>query len=73
MSDQMDRLGHMVDEALAQAGTEQELANAPASAPENESRTSSGELYTPRMLGGGTLHQAIEDICWIYRDRHAEW
>ena len=22
-----------------------------------------------RVLGGGTLHQAVEDICWIYLDR----
>ena len=53
----------MVDEALSQAGTEQKLANAQAGEP----GPSSAERYAPRMLGGGTLHQAVEDICWIYR------
>lgn len=66
MRDQMERLGRMVDEAFSQAGTEQELANALAS----ESGTSSAERYAPRVLGGGTLNQAVEDICWIYRSRN---
>lgn len=68
MSDQTDmtaRLGRMVDEALSETGELPELANAPGSF----SRTGPAERYVPQVLGGGTLHQAVEDICWIYRSR----
>ena len=68
MSDQRDkmaRLGRMVDEALSETGELPELANAPG----GFSRTGSAECYVPQVLGGGTLHQAVEDICWIYRSR----
>jgi hypothetical protein len=65
MSDQMEKLGRMVDEAISEAGTKPEMANAP----ESVSRTASAEHYAPRVLGGGTLHQAVEDICWIYQSR----
>jgi hypothetical protein len=65
MSDHMERLGRMVDEAFSPAGGTSELANAPTRA----SRTPSAERYGQRVLGGGALHQAVEDVCWIYRDR----
>jgi hypothetical protein len=69
MSDQMERLGRMVDEAPSQAGAEQKPASAPASALASEPGTPSAERYAPRVLGGGTLHQAVDDVCWIYQDR----
>ena len=65
MSDQLEKLGRMVDEALLDAGVRPEAANPPASA----SRQTSAEHYAPQVLGGGTLHQAVEDICWIYQSR----
>jgi hypothetical protein len=61
MSDQMDRLGRMVDEALSEASANPKTASV--------STTASVERYAPRVLGGGTLHQAVEDICWIYQSR----
>jgi hypothetical protein len=65
MDDQMERLGRMVDEALLETGAEPQMTDAPASA----SGTATAERYAPRVLGSGTLHQAIEDICWIYQSR----
>ena len=65
MSDQTSRLGRMVDEALAEAGDMPEAGGAP----EGVARADSKGRYTPHVLGGGTPHQAVEDICWIYRSR----
>jgi hypothetical protein len=66
MSDHMERLGRMVDEAISQAGGTSELANAPT----RDSRTPSGERRGQGVHGGGPLHQAVEDICWIYQGRY---
>jgi hypothetical protein len=38
-------------------------------APATVSRTASVARSAPRVLGGGFLHQAVEDICWIYQGR----
>lgn len=69
MSDQMARLGRMVDDALSETGATPETPNAAAHVPESVSRTTSVERLAPRVLGGGALHQAVEDICWIYQSR----
>jgi hypothetical protein len=61
----MASLGRMVDEALSGVGEMPEVTNAPT----RTSRTASAEGYGPRVLGGGALHQAVEDICWIYQSR----
>ncbi len=63
MSDQVEGLGRMVDEVLAE--TDARLA--PASTP----RTISTEGYEGTATGGGAriCYYAVEDICWIYQDR----
>lgn len=63
MSDQMERLGHMVDEALSEAG--------PLPAPASTPRTTSIEGYERTATGrvARVSYYAIEDICWIYQDR----
>jgi hypothetical protein len=66
MNDEMARLGRMIDEALSGAYTKSETANDPASIP----RTTRLEQLAPRVLGGGPHHQAVEDVCWIYRNRY---
>jgi hypothetical protein len=65
MNDEMARLGRMIDETLSGPDTKSETANEPASIP----RTTSLERFAPRVLGGGPHHQAVEDVCWIYRNR----
>ncbi|MGB3684130.1 MAG: hypothetical protein WA990_16755 [Rubrobacteraceae bacterium] len=65
MSDQMSRLGRMVDEALSEADAPPEAANTTVGFP----KTDPAGRYARRAIGGGTSHQAIEDICWIYQDR----
>jgi hypothetical protein len=65
MNDEMARLGRMIDEALSGSDTESETVNEPASIP----RTASLERFAPRVLGG-PHHQAVEDVCWIYRNRY---
>ena len=65
MSDQMARLGRMVDEALSEADPMTDAANTTAGSP----RTAPTGRYARTVIGGGTSYQAVEDICWIYQDR----
>lgn len=68
MSDSLERLGRMVDEAFSETDAMPGAAKAPASARTSTPRTD----YTERsatVLGGGISYQAIEDICWIYQNR----
>jgi hypothetical protein len=69
MTDQMARLGRMVDEALSEAGAMPAAANAEIKAPASAPRTASAGRYAPRVIGGGVSYQAVEDICWIYQER----
>ena len=68
MSDQMAKLGRMVDEALSEADTIPDAANAPASTADSTPRTSPTGRYARPVIGGGSSYQAVEDICWIYQD-----
>ncbi len=69
MTDQMARLGRMVDEALSEAGAMPAAAKAELKAPASAPRRSSAGPYAPRVIGGGLSYQAVEDICWIYQER----
>ena len=69
MSDSLEKLGRMVDEAFSEADAMPDVAKAPASARASTPGISSPTERPATVIGGGNSYQAVEDICWIYRDR----
>jgi hypothetical protein len=66
MNDEMASLGRMVDEVLSGVDTAPDMTTTPA----DGSCAAPAEGHSTRVLGGGALHQAVEDVCWIYRNRY---
>lgn len=64
MTDDMARLGRMVDEAVGETGAPTNLAG--------RSRVAPAQRSAAMVAGDGvsTSYQAIEDVCWIYRSRN---
>ena len=62
MTDEMARLGRMVDEAVGEVGA---LAH-----PSRGLRTAPSKSNAVVVVGGGAnaSYQAVEDVCWLYRD-----
>lgn len=63
MTDEMARLGRMVDEAVGEVGA---LAH-----PWRGLRTAPLKSNAVVVVGGGASasYQAVEDVCWLYRGR----
>lgn len=63
MTEEMARLGRMVDEAVGEVGTSPNLAYGLRVAP--------AQQYAGAVVGGGigASYQAVEDACWIHQDR----
>lgn len=63
MTDEMARLGRMVDEAVGEADRLRYPAGGLRMVP--------AQRYAGMMVGGGVRasYQAVEDICWVYQDR----